>query len=72
MGLAPKLVLETMRIIKELNASGVTILLVEQNARLALRLASFAYVLEAGAIRMSGEAAALARDDSIVQAYLGT
>jgi branched-chain amino acid transport system ATP-binding protein len=72
MGLAPKLVLETMRIVRELNQGGVTILLVEQNARLALKLASFAYVLEAGNIRMSGEAAALARDDTIVQAYLGT
>jgi branched-chain amino acid transport system ATP-binding protein len=72
MGLAPKLVLETMRIIKELNRTGVTILLVEQNARLALKLASYGYVLETGNIRMSGEAEALSADSSIVQAYLGT
>ena len=71
MGLAPKLVLETMRIIKQLNTRGVTILLVEQNARLALRLASYGYVLETGAIRMQGEAAALRADNSIVEAYLG-
>ena len=71
MGLAPKLVLETFRIIKELNKTGVTILLVEQNARLALKLASFGYVLETGRIRLSGEAAALAADNSIVEAYLG-
>ena len=71
MGLAPKLVIETFRIIKDLNKSGVTILLVEQNARLALKLASYGYVLETGSIRMSGEAAALSADNSIVEAYLG-
>jgi len=71
MGLAPKPVLETMRIIKDLNARGVTILLVEQNARLALKLADFGYVLETGEIRMQGEAATLSADNSIVQAYLG-
>jgi branched-chain amino acid transport system ATP-binding protein len=71
MGLAPKLVLDTMRIIKRLNAQGSTILLVEQNARLALRLARFGYVLESGHIRMQGEAAQLLADKSIVQAYLG-
>jgi len=71
MGLAPKLVLETMRIIKELNGTGVTILLVEQNARLALKLAGYGYVLETGSIRMQGEAAVLRADNSIVEAYLG-
>lgn len=71
MGLAPKLVLETFRIIRELNKTGVTILLVEQNARLALKLAGYGYVLEAGSIRMSGEAADLGADSSIVEAYLG-
>jgi branched-chain amino acid transport system ATP-binding protein len=72
MGLAPKLVLETMRIIKRLNDAGTTILLVEQNARLALKLADYGYVLESGSIRMQGEAAALRTDTNIVQAYLGT
>ena len=72
MGLAPKLVLETMRIIKRLNRDeGTTILLVEQNARLALKLAHYGYVLEGGSIRMQDEAARLREDTSIVQAYLG-
>jgi branched-chain amino acid transport system ATP-binding protein len=71
MGLAPKLVLETFRIIKELNRTGVTILLVEQNARLALKLASYGYVLETGRIRMSSDADILATSNSIVEAYLG-
>ncbi len=72
MGLAPKLVLETMRIIKRLNEEeGTTILLVEQNARLALKLADYGFVLEGGHIRMEGEAEKLRADSSIVQAYLG-
>ncbi len=72
MGLAPKLVLETMRIIKRLNETGTTILLVEQNARLALKLAHYGYVLESGVIRLEGEARKLSADPSIVQAYLGS
>ncbi len=71
MGLAPKLVLDTMRIVRRLNQTGTTILLVEQNARLALRLADYGYVLESGEIRMQGPAAELRADRSIVQAYLG-
>ena len=72
MGLAPKLVLDTMRIVKRLNEEeGATILLVEQNARLALRLAHYGYVLEGGHIRMADDAATLRADKSIVQAYLG-
>jgi branched-chain amino acid transport system ATP-binding protein len=72
MGLAPKLVLETMRIIKRLNREeGTTILLVEQNARLALKLAHYGYVLEGGNIRMQNDALTLREDASIVQAYLG-
>ncbi len=72
MGLAPKLVLETMKIVKRLNQAGTTILLVEQNARLALRLAHYGYVLESGVIRLEGEAEKLRADPSIVQAYLGS
>jgi branched-chain amino acid transport system ATP-binding protein len=72
MGLAPKLVLETMKIVKRLNEAGTTILLVEQNARLALRLAHYGYVLENGIIKLKGEAEKLRADASIVQAYLGT
>jgi branched-chain amino acid transport system ATP-binding protein len=71
MGLAPKLVIETFRIIKELNKTGVTILLVEQNARLALKLANYGYVLETGSIRMDSDAETLAKSNSIVEAYLG-
>ncbi|MEA3251598.1 MAG: ABC transporter ATP-binding protein [Pseudomonadota bacterium] len=71
MGLAPKLVTDIMRIIKRLNEAGTTILLVEQNARLALRLAHYAYVIENGEIRMQGKAAKLREDESIVKAYLG-
>lgn len=71
MGLAPKLVLETMLIVKRLNEGGTTILLVEQNARLALKLAHYGYVLEGGHVRMRNDAAALRADTSIVQAYLG-
>ena len=71
MGLAPQLVIDTMKIVKGLNDLGATILLVEQNARLALRLASYGYVLESGLIRMQDEAARLRADASIVQAYLG-
>lgn len=72
MGLAPVLVTETMRIIKRLNDSGTTILLVEQNARLALKLAHYAYVLENGVIKMQGDGESLQNDEAIVQAYLGT
>ena len=71
MGLAPKLVLETFRIIRDLNRSGVTILLVEQNARLALKLANYGYVLETGAVRMDSDAEILGASNSIVEAYLG-
>ena len=72
MGLAPKLVLETFRIIRDLNKDGVTILLVEQNARLALKLANYGYVLETGSVRMDSDAEILGKSNSIVEAYLGT
>ena len=72
MGLAPKLVLETFRIIRDLNKAGVTILLVEQNARLALKLANYGYVLETGSIRMDSDAEILGKSNSIGEAYLGT
>ncbi|NLC77562.1 MAG: ABC transporter ATP-binding protein [Clostridia bacterium] len=71
MGLAPIIVKEIMRIIKRLNDEGTTILLVEQNAKLALKLADYGYVLETGKIVMEGDGAALREDRSIVQAYLG-
>jgi branched-chain amino acid transport system ATP-binding protein len=71
MGLAPFLVREIMRIIRRLNREGVTILLVEQNARVALQLAEYGYVLETGAIVIEGDAQTLRNDESIVKAYLG-
>ena len=58
-------------IAKRLSEAGTTILLVEQNARLALKLAHYGYVLESGHIRMQGAADVLRADTSIVQAYLG-
>ena len=71
MGLAPILVEQIFDIVKELNAAGTTILLVEQNARMALSVADRAYVLETGRITMSGNAHELAEDDRVRKAYLG-
>ena len=71
MGLAPFLVKEIMRIIVRLNREGVTILLVEQNARVALQLASHGYVLETGRVVIKGDAGTLRQDESIIKAYLG-
>lgn len=71
LGLSPVLVTEIMRLIGEINASGVTILLVEQNARQALRRASHAYVLEKGRVAMEGPAEYLAKDKAVTAAYLG-
>lgn len=71
MGLAPILVKEIFDIIKSLHESGTTILLVEQNARMALSVADRAYVLETGTISMSGKASDLLADDRVQKAYLG-
>lgn len=71
MGLSPILVSEIFSIITELHKAGITILLVEQNARMALSVADRAYVLETGTIKMSGPAAKLAADERIKKAYLG-
>lgn len=71
MGLSPILVSEIFSIITELHKAGITILLVEQNARMALSVADRAYVLETGTIKMSGPAAMLAADERIKKAYLG-
>ncbi len=72
MGLAPFLVQEIMRVIRQLNDEGVTILLVEQNAKSALKLADYGYVLETGHIVMEGDGQTLQQDESIVKAYLGS
>ncbi len=71
MGLAPFMVQEIMKIIVRLNKEGVTILLVEQNAKVALKLADHGYVLETGEIVIEGDGKTLQQDESIVKAYLG-
>lgn len=71
MGLAPLLVREIFRVIEEINRSGTTILLVEQNAKMALNVANRAYVLENGAVKLSGTAAELLQDERVRKAYLG-
>jgi len=71
MGLAPFLVQAIMKIIRKLNEQGTTILLVEQNAKVALKLADYGYVLETGKIVIEGDGATLRQDESIVKAYLG-
>ncbi len=71
MGLAPLLVEEIFRIIKVINEAGTTILLVEQNAYMALRVAVKGYVLETGRIVLSGTASELLVDEKVTQAYLG-
>ncbi len=71
MGLSPLLVKEIFRIIHDVNESGVTVLLVEQNAKMALEIANRAYVLETGKIVMSGDAKELADNDQVRKAYLG-
>ena len=71
MGLAPILVGQFFDIIKELHRQGTTVLLVEQNAEMALRIADRAYVLESGSISLSGTGEELAQSDEIKKAYLG-
>jgi branched-chain amino acid transport system ATP-binding protein len=71
LGLAPLIVRAIFEIIRDLHAAGVTILLVEQNARLALQIADRAYVLEAGRLTIAGPAAELLTDERVRRAYLG-
>ncbi|AWO74878.1 MULTISPECIES: ABC transporter ATP-binding protein [Geobacillus] len=71
MGLAPLLVKTIFRIIQEINESGTTILLVEQNAHMALSIAHRAYVLESGRVVLSGTASELQASEQVKQAYLG-
>ena len=71
LGLAPLIVRDIFRTIERLRTQGVAILLVEQNARAALQIADFGYVLEMGRITLSGPSAALAADPRIVEMYLG-
>ena len=71
MGLSPIFVEEIFHIIREISASGTTVLLVEQNAKKALAIANRAYVLETGNIVLSGDAKEMMNNDSIKKAYLG-
>lgn len=71
MGLAPNLVLMIFELIKSINLQGTTILLIEQNANMALSIANRAYVLETGTIAVSGDARQLLQDDRVRSAYLG-
>ena len=72
MGLSPILVDEIFSIIREINKGGTTVLLVEQNAHMALSIADRAYVMETGRVVKSGEARALLDDEDVKKAYLGT
>jgi branched-chain amino acid transport system ATP-binding protein len=71
LGLAPRIVAQIFQIVQKLNSGGMTILLVEQNARMALRVSHRAYVLETGRVRISGEGKALLENPEIQAAYLG-
>lgn len=71
LGLAPKIVAQIFDIIRKVNSEGVTILLVEQNARMALKVAHRAYVLETGQITLSGSGAELLGNDEVRRSYLG-
>jgi branched-chain amino acid transport system ATP-binding protein len=71
LGLAPLVVKEIFRIIESLRSTGVTILLVEQNARAALEVADYGYVLEMGEIALEGAARDLAKDSRVIDTYLG-
>jgi branched-chain amino acid transport system ATP-binding protein len=72
MGLAPRLVQEIFRIIEDINRTGTTILLVEQNANMALRIAHRAYVLETGRVVLAGTGLELSNDTRVKEAYLGS
>ena len=71
MGLAPLFIREIFSIIKDINETGTTVLLVEQNANMALSVANRAYVLETGRITVTGDAKELSKSEEIKKAYLG-
>jgi len=71
LGLAPRVVQEVLHTIRALNSAGITVLLVEQNVAVSLKISNHAYVLENGSIVMSGAGGELLRDDRVRQAYLG-
>lgn len=71
LGLAPLFIAQIMKIISEINASGIAVMLVEQNARQALRVSTEGYVIEKGSIALRGRASDLSKDPSVTAAYLG-
>lgn len=71
LGLAPKMIHEVARLVKTINGEGVTVIIVEQNAKLALKISDDAYVLETGSIALSGRSSELLQSDSVQSAYLG-
>ncbi len=71
LGLAPLVIRDIFRVIVELKESGVAILLIEQNARAALQIADYAYVLETGEVSLSGRSDELSRDPRVIESYLG-
>ena len=72
LGLAPLVVKDIFEIIRQINAQGVTVLLIEQNANMALKIADFAYVLETGSISLSGTGRELLVNEDVKKAYLGS
>jgi len=71
LGLAPRIIAQVFEILVELRAAGVSILLIEQNARSALKIADHAYVLELGKVTAEGEPVAMLRDPRLIESYLG-
>lgn len=71
LGLSPLMVQEVAKIVQQIHESGVAVVLVEQNARMALKLAQRAYVLEVGRVTVSGDASTVSKDDTVTRAYLG-
>ncbi len=72
LGLAPLIVKDILRAVREIADSGVTVLIVEQNAAQTMKIADYAYVLEVGKVNMEGKASELAKDSSLIAAYLGS
>ena len=72
LGLSPKMIKEIGRIIQTIKATGIPIILVEQNADMALKLADYGYVMEVGSISLEGSGADLRGNDHVRRAYLGT
>lgn len=72
LGLAPRIVMDILKIVAELRDSGVSILLVEQNARAALEIADYGYLMELGEVKLSGKAGELADNPALMESYLGT